>query len=280
MLKHTHKGYCYLNGKIIPISEAFISPLDSGFMRGYCVTDFLRTYNGKVFMFDEHFKRFSEGAKLLNLTLKVSKKQMLGIVNMVLKKNKKDVKGEFKIKMLLSGGVGVHDLALSDKTTLFVYAGPIVTYSLDMYEKGVKLITHKYMRHLPEVKTSHYIEAIRQQSNIQKAGAAEVLYRDKKHVYECSTSNFFIFKDGKLINNDSRVLAGVTQLVMLKSAKKIFPIENRLISIDDLKHADEAFITSTTREIMPVVKIDNIKIGDGKVGKNTKKLMEMFKKNI
>jgi len=275
-----HKGYCYLNGKYMEINKATISPLDSGFVRGYCVTDFLRTYDRKVFMFDEHFKRFIQGAKIMGLKLNVSKKEMLEIINTILKKNSKDVKGEFKIKMLLSGGIGVHDLAISNNTTLFVYAGPIVTYPSSMYEKGIKLITHKYHRYLPEAKTSHYIEAIRQQGNIKKAGAMEVLYTGNTHVYECSTSNFFIFKKGKLINNDEGVLQGITKLVMLKAAKKLFPIENRLISIKELKEADEAFITSTTKEIMPVVQIDGIKIGDGKVGPNTKQLMTEFKRYI
>jgi len=280
MAEHKHKGYCYLNGIYISINKATISPLDSGFMRGYCVTDFLRTYSRKVFMFDEHFKRFAEGAKILGLKLNVSKKEMLGIINNVLKKNSKDVKGEFKIKMLLSGGIGAHDLAISDKTTLFVYAGPIATHTLDMYEKGVKLVMYKYHRYLPEAKTSHYIEAIRQQGNIKKGKAAEVLYTGNTHVYECSTSNFFIFKNGKLINNDEGVLQGITKLVMLKAAKGKFPIENRLITIKELKNADEAFITSTTREVMPVVQIDNIKIGNGKVGPNTRQLMIEFKRYI
>jgi branched-subunit amino acid aminotransferase/4-amino-4-deoxychorismate lyase len=280
MSKHEHKGYCYLNGKYIPIDKATISPLDSGFMRGYCVTDFLRTYNKEVFMFDEHFKRFSEGAKILGLKLNISKKEMLKVVNMVLKKNSKDVKGDFKIKMLLSGGIGEHDLAISNDTTLFVYAGPIATYPVSMYEKGTKLITHRYHRHLPEAKTSHYIEAIRQQENIKKAGAIEVLYTGKAHVYECSTSNFFIFKKGKLISNEEGILQGITKLVMLKAAKKLFPIENRLITIKELKDADEAFITSTTKEVMPVVKIDNIRIGNGKVGPNTRQLMMEFKRYV
>lgn len=280
MSKNLHKGFCYLNGKYVSIDKATISPLDSGFVRGYCVTDFLRTYNRKVFMFDEHFKRFSEGAKLLGLKMNVSKKEMLDIVNTILKKNSKDVKKEFKIKMLLSGGIGEHDLTISKDTTLFVYAGPIVEYSDSMYEKGVKLITYKYHRYLPEAKTSHYIEAIRQQKNIKKAGAIEVLYTGNTHVYECSTSNFFIFKDGKLINNDVGVLKGITKFVMLKAAKKLFPIENRLITIKELKDAEEAFITSTTKEIMPVVQIDNIKIGTGKVGPNTKQLMIEFKRYI
>jgi branched-chain amino acid aminotransferase len=249
-------------------------------MRGYCVTDFLRTYKGKVFMFDEHFARFSLGAKILGLKIQVSKKEMLNILNTILKKNSKDIKGDFKIKMLLSGGIGAHDLAISDDTTLFIYAGPIINYPKSMYDNGVKIITHKYHRHLPEAKTSHYIEAIRQQGNIKKEGASEVLYVGNIHAYECSTSNFFIFKKGKLISNDIGVLSGITKLVMLKAAKKLFPIEHRLITNKELKDAEEAFITSTTREIMPVVQIDNIKIGNGKVGPKTKQLMTEFRRYI
>jgi len=275
-----HKGYCYLNGKIISIDKATISPLDSGFMRGYCVTDFLRTYNGKVFMFDEHYKRFSSGAKMLDLKINISKSRILEIINLLVKKNGKDVKGDMKIKILLSGGIGVHDLAISDKTTLFIYAGPIATYTDNLYTKGGKLVTYNYHRYLPEAKTSNYVEAIKQQKNIVKNKAIEVLYVGDKYISECSTSNFCIFKNGVLINNDKDVLTGVTNLVMLKAAKKLFKIETRQIMVSELKEADEAFITSTTKEVMPIVMVDNIKIGNGKVGENTKKLMIEFKKYI
>jgi len=277
---HKHEGYCYLNGKILRIDKAHISPLDSGFMRGYCVTDFLRTYNNKVFMLNEHYNRLQNGAKLLNLKIPISKEKMLQIINIILKKNKQYVKGDFKIKILLSGGIGKTDLNIGKSPTLFIYASAIPTYSDKLYKNGAKLITYKYHRYLPEVKTSNYIEAIRQQKNIDKAGAIEVLYTGDKHVYECSTSNFFMFKDGKLINNAQGILEGITRLRVLQIAKMFFPIEERQIKIEELKEAEEAFITSTTKEIMPIVQIDNIKIGNGRVGLKTTKLMEEFKKSL
>ncbi len=277
---YKHEGYCYLNGEILLIKRAYISPLDSGFMRGYCVTDFLRTYNGKVFMFDEHYKRFQNGAKLLGLKIPESQDKILQIINIILKKNKKYVPGDFKIKILLSGGIGKTDLDISKYPTLFIYASAIPVYSDKLYKNGAKLITYKYHRYLPEIKTSNYIEAIRQQKNINKEGAIEVLYTGDKYVSECSTSNFFVFKNGKLINNTQGILEGITRLRMLQIAKKFFPIIERPIAIKELKNIDEAFITSTTKEIMPIVQIDNIKIGNGKVGLKTKKLMEEFKKSI
>mgnify|MGYP000921228920 FL=1 len=91
---------------------------------------------------------------------------------------------------------------------------------------------------------------------------------------------FFCIQNGKLINNTQGILEGITRLRMLQIAKKFFPIIERPIAIKELKNIDEAFITSTTKEIMPIVQIDNIKIGNGKVGLKTKKLMEEFKKSI
>ena len=127
---------------------------------------------------------------------------------------------------------------------------------------------------MPSVKSLNYITAIRALKKARAAGAVEALYRTTTdHVTECTTSNFFIFRDGRLITSDVDVLDGVTRRAALDAAEDLYDIDYRLIALDELGSADEAFITSTTKEILPIVRVDDVVIGDGAVGKHTQRLM-------
>ena len=121
---------------------------------------------------------------------------------------------------------------------------------------------------------------IMNESKKQKAGALDILYEQNGTITEGTTFNFFIFKKNTLITPKYTILLGTRRNLILKLAKKYFVVKEQKVTLNDLKTATEAFITSTTREILPIVKIDNQTIGDGLVGKNTKFLMELFHEEI
>jgi len=265
--------YCYLNGKILKVKDAKISPFDLGFSRGYAITEVLRADNGKIFLFDEHYSRLMKAVKSLRLNLKESKTEIKKIMETLMIKNKvKDA----KIRLVLSAGIGKTDLDLGLDQTLFVFAEKAPVYPKEYYTKGIKLITVNFKRNLNDVKSVDYIEAIRNRKAMFKSGAHEILYIANNKVLECSTSNIFMFKKGVLITPDNGVLYGVTRGLVLKVAKKAFKIEMREIGLEELLKADEVFITATSKEIIPIVKIDSNIIAKGNVGENTKKMMELF----
>ena len=265
--------YCYLNGKITPINKAFIHVTDIGFLRGYGVTDFLRTYNGRSFLLREHYDRLKNSAKILDLKLSMSFKKFDEIISNLIKKNgfKESI-----IKIILTGGNSKDGMSFNS-STFCILVDELKIKPDSNHKKGGSIITLDYKRVYPEAKTTNYISAVKiYNSVLKKKNLSEILYIIDGNVLEGSRSNFFLFKKDKLVTAKDGILKGETRNTTLKLAKKMFIVEERVVTQKDLKEATEAFMTGTVKEILPIVKIDGKKIGDGKVGKNTKQLMQIF----
>lgn len=267
--------YCFLNNKILPISQAAIHPSDLGLLRGYAVFDYLRTYNKKPFLIKEHFQRFQRSARALKLKVPVSQKQTETIVRKLIIKNK--IK-EASIRLVLTGGQTCDGISYNyDKPTFFILVSEFHVRPSSIYRNGGKLITLKYQRDFPKTKTTNYITTVKNLSRMKKAGAIEMLYTPCGQILEATRSNFFIFKKDKLITPKDNILSGVTRNHVFKLAKKNFKIEERLVQLKELATATEAFTTSSSAEIIPIVRIDNKRINNGRVGENTKCLMQLFR---
>ncbi|NQU77516.1 aminotransferase class IV [Candidatus Falkowbacteria bacterium] len=267
--------YCYLNGKIIPLSKAALSPKDLGILRGYGVFDFLRTYNGKPFLLKEHLARFKNSARILNLKIPISQEKLEAVIKKLIKKNKFK---ESNTRIVLTGGPAEDGLTYNPKnTTLYILNWPYHAPPPSFYTKGVKLITHEYQRQTPRAKVLNYAPAIALQEKKKKASAVETLYTQGSDLLEAAMSNFFIFKKDTLITPKDNILFGTTRNFTIKIARGHFKIEQKRVLKKELNFATEAFITSTTTDILPVVRIDNKIVASGKVGKNTKFLMSLFK---
>jgi branched-chain amino acid aminotransferase len=183
------------------------------------------------------------------------------------------------IKLVLSPGIGKTDLEIGKDETLLLYAQKYIDYPKMHYTKGIKLMSVDFKRNLSEVKSSDYIQAVCLRNKFKKQKAFEMLYILNGYVTECSTSNIFMIKKGVLITPKKDVLFGVTRNFIVNFARKAMKVVEKDVKIKDLLKADEVFITATSKEIMPVVKIDNHVINDGKVGKNTIMLQDLFVKN-
>lgn len=268
------KNYCYLNGKIMPLAKAGIHPTDIGFLRGYGIFEVLRTYKGNPFLFEEHFKRLKQSAEHLNIKLPIKEKQIRQIVGKLIKLNgfKKST-----IRIILTGGKRKDTNAMDGISSLLcILIDKLHLLPVEVYKRGVKLITTNYKRDMPEAKVLNYIVPISLHKKMEKEKAFEILYISNGLVLEASTSNFFIFKGNTLITPANGVLKGITRSFVIDLAKRQFKIEEKNLPVKELKSASEAFITASNKEIVPVVKIDNLKIGNGRVGRNTQSLMEMF----
>lgn len=264
----------YLNGKFLPEEEAKISVTDLGFVRGFGVFDFLRTYKGKPFKLDAHLKRLKNSAGQIELKCP----PLTQVKEIVLETLRKNHLPEANVKIILSGGITPDQITPSENPTLAVLVYPPTIYPRDFYENGIKIVTVPITRAFPTSKTINYIPAIIALAKAKKARATEAIYRNERNeVLEGTTTNFFIFKGSTLITPTEGILSGITREVVLELAKKEFKVNLRPVKYSELKKADEAFITASNKEIMPVVKIDDIKVGNGKVGKNTKRLMALFK---
>ncbi len=269
-------GVHYLNDNWVTTEDAKISAFDLSVVRGYGIFDFLRTYGNKPFCLKEHIDRLFSSAALLSIKVPKSRKQIETIVRDGIQKNSFT---ETAIKIIVTGGES-EDSVTPGKPSFIVLFTKAPEYPAWFYTKGVKVITSHHKRVLPQVKSLNYFQAIHELRKAKALGAKEVLYFDPEQgITECTRSNIFFVKGNALITpKEEDVLHGITRRVVIKIAKELsIPVTEEKIPHDSFKRFSEAFITASTVEVLPVMEIDDKKIGDGKLGRITKQIMMKFK---
>jgi branched-chain amino acid aminotransferase len=269
------KLICYVNGNFTPLEAAYLPVQDLAILRGYGVFDFLRTYNGKPFKLPEHLTRLARSASLIHLDLPKSLEEIERIVLETLARN---TLPEANIRVVVTGGVSLDSVTPAEQPSLIVLITPLHEYPAEYYEQGVRVITVEMDRYIPWAKTINYIPAIIALKQARSAGAIEALYvNPQKQILEGTTSNFFVFQGTQLITPKDNILPGVTRDVVLELAQGRFEIVQRPLTFADLAQAEEAFLTASNKEIMPVHHVDDVQIGPGKPGSHTRWLMACFR---
>jgi branched-chain amino acid aminotransferase len=266
----------YVNGRYLRKEEAALSVLDLGILRGFGVFEYLRTYRGRPFHLEEHLLRLRYSAEQLGLTLPASFEELRAIIETLQKHNQLT---EASFKLIVTGGISEDQFTPQNKPSLIVIAYPLKAYPKECFTQGIGVVTTPLTRSFPAVKTTHYAPAIVALEQGKALGAKEALYVNAKgELLEATTSNFFAFKGGKLYTCDSEeILFGVTREVVLRLAQKEYDIERTPLRISEISECEEAFITASNKEIMPVVRIDTTRIGTGVVGPHTQRLMDQFR---
>src|SRR3989440_9351633 len=264
----------YINGRWLPPHEGTISINDVAVLRGYSAFESLRTYNRRPFHLDGHLTRLYRSAELIELEIPWSREHITAIVQEIIARN---VYKHATIRLLVTGGETEDSILPVGKPTLAVLISPLGERDMERFAQGYKLITTSLQRIAPEAKTTSYLAAIRALKEAKRRHAADALFiNEQGHVLEATRSNFFIFRGDTLITPYSGVLIGITRNVVLALAQDRFSIEERPILLGELAYAEEAFITSSSKEIVPVVQIDDLVIGDGRPGKRTYELEQRF----
>ena len=266
----------YINGSFVNDDHALISISDLGLTRGLGVCDILRTYRKKPFHLQDHLKRLKFSVHELGLNMPEDTQTIAGIIDQLLETFPED---ELCIRTMITGGISAHRFMPDRKASLMISALPMISFSKEYYSNGASACTTGFERPFPQCKTLFYAPALRAIRDGEKYGALEALYLNQKREFlEGLTSNFFAFFGNTLVtSSDNHILCGITREVVLRVAEGHFPVEMRTIPYAELKEMDEAFITSCTKEILPVTQIDGVEIGSGFVGSNTQKLMELFR---
>lgn len=267
-----------INGKLVLEKDLMIPVRDLGLLRGFAVFDFLVTYHNKAFMVDEHVNRLLTSASSINLYHPWSKKQVKNMITRTLLANKETY--DKTIKIVLTGGISADGFSPENKPHLIIFLDKWKKSPVSFYQNGVKLITVKHKRSLPHCKTTDYLEAVKNYSQLKKNQAFEILYYDNTQVFEGSRSNIFALMKGRLLTPKNNVLKGITRKIILEKLQLPIPVFEENFSIEQLFRAEEVFISKSNDEIIPVVEIDNHVIGDGKVGKITKTAMKKFRKFV
>ncbi len=275
----------YIDGEFVPENEAKISIFDHGFLYGDGVFEGIRAYNGRVFRLKEHIDRLYDSAKAIDLEIPVTKEEFMEIILETLRKN--NLRDAY-IRPIVTRGVG--DLGLDprkcQKPSIIVITKPWGRLYGDLYEKGLTAVTVGVRRNSfdalpPNIKSLNYLNNILAKIEANAKGGDEAIFLDRNgYVSEGSGDNIFVVKNGAIttpptINN----LRGITREAVIEIINKLgIPFRETNIGLYDLYTADEVFVTGTAAEIAPIVVIDGRKVGDGKPGEITRKLMEEFKK--
>lgn len=265
----------FIDGAYVKEEEAKISVLDIGLLRGFGVFDYLRTYRGKPFHLWDHLKRLCFSAEEIGLTLPYSLEEIAKIVDTVI-----ELSGlsEASVKLVVTGGISPDQFTPQERGSLIVFAYPLTTYPKQCYTDGVDVITTPQGRFFPACKSTQYLSGIVALKKDRSQAPMEALYLNGNgDLLEGTTSNFFGVQEKTLLTCDTNeVLKGITREVVLKLAQDRFESLLRPVHCEEIERLSEAFLTSSNKEIMPIVSIDGKTVGDGTVGPVTKELMRLF----
>ena len=252
-----------LNDQIINQDQALVHVSDLALLRAYGVFDFFRCVGLKPLFFHDHIERFFKSADALRLKCPVGRNRLKSMIMEIIEANNIENSG---IRIVLTGGESSTGYSIG-KPTLFVINEPINPLPADHFEKGIKLITHEYLRDLPEVKSINYLMGIYKLPEIKEKGALDLLFHWDGKISEVTRSNFFIVnQQNHLVTAADGVLKGINRKHVISMAKERFTVVERDLYLEELKTTKEAFITGTTKKVMPVSQIDDLVIGDGKPG--------------
>ena len=267
--------HVYINGRIDALADAVISPLDIGLLRGYAVFDLLRTVGGRPFLLAEHLRRLRASAAHLGLCVPATDAEIASAIDELLRLGGH---AEATVRLVLTGGVSSDGMSFDPATPTFV----ILTHELhelpaSVRAEGGSLLTALHVRELPMAKTTNYLTMLQAKPRLVEADALDLLYHDGERVFEAaSASVYFVHGTTILAPEAEDVLGGTGGSLVLDLAGPGFTIERRDVAISEALTADEVFLTSTTRGVVPIVRIDDAAIGDGVPGPVTRALQALW----
>ena len=272
----------YLNGVIVPRSQAKIPAMDYGFLYGYGLFETMRAYSGTVFRLDSHIARLAKSADRLGIAVDTA----------ILKKAVTDTLKanglrDARVRLTVSIGEGslVPDLHGCTVPSVLVVAAKYTPYADEVYQRGFKVIVSSIRRNsqspVPAMKTANYMESLLARQEAKAAGVDDALFfNEKGQLAEASTSNIFLVSKNvlKTPRQESGILRGITRDVILELVPQmgIMALEADIL-LEEIVEADEAFLTNSVMEIISVTELNGKAIGDGGPGVITRRLMSAYK---
>jgi branched-chain amino acid aminotransferase len=283
-----------VNGRISDGASATISVFDHGFLYGEGVYETLRTYNGEPFLFERHMTRLRASAALLRLDVPLADGEFLqrALDTMAAASLGRTADGqvtEAYIRILHTRGIGdlSYDPAATPEPSVVVIVKPLPVPSAQDFTNGVTVCMVDVIRNHPRsvnplIKSNNLLNnALCMQQALRKGGVEGVFRNYRGELSECSQSNLFIVSRGVVRTPplDAGLLAGITRAFVFELGTALsIPVEEAVLKDDDLFNADEAFFTSTTKELTPIVRVDERIIGSGKPGDLTRRLLAEYRR--
>ena len=266
----------YIDGEFVDDGSATICAKDLTVLRGYGVFDFLITYSKWPFFLKAHVERLENSAREIGLKMTHTCDEICDIVHQTIEKNPHHT--ESNIRLVYSGGVSPDGVTPQGNGILMVMVTPKLELPDSWYTDGAKVITNETERFIPTSKSTNYLSAVCALERAHSENAIEAIYKDRQgRLLEGTTTNLFCFKGDTLITPPDGILPGITRGVVMDLTKDTYSLELRHIQAKEITGMDEIFITASNKEIVPVVRVDDLTIADGKPGDRTRKVMAMFR---
>jgi branched-chain amino acid aminotransferase len=282
----------YLNGQLISRSKAKLSPFDHGFLYGYGLFETMRAYDGHIFRLDSHLTRLRCSAESIGhthsiLTTEEGKQSLKAACMATLEANElKDA----RLRLTVSAGEGdmTPDPGTCSSPTILITAQNLVPLPPEKYETGFKAAVSFLRRNsqspLSRLKSTCYMENILARMAARAAGCDEaILLNEQRYLAEGSSTNIFLVSNGELITPcfESGVLPGITREAVLEIARNSnIKATERWVELNELIEAQEAFVTNSVLELMPLTWFEGRPIGTGKPGKLTGDLLFAYRKLV
>jgi branched-chain amino acid aminotransferase len=280
-----------VNGALADEQHAVISVFDHGFLYGEGVYETLRTYNQKPFLLDRHLRRLRISAEMIALGVPLSDRDVEARIDETVARARRSGGSgqEWYIRVLLTRGVGdlTYDPAATPEPSLVIIVKPLVEPPAELYTRGVRVVFSSTVRNHPDsvnprIKSNNLLNCALAMQEGYRRGAYEVIMRNYRgEVAEGSTSNIFIAKNGTALTPplSSGLLAGITREYLFEVAQAAgVPVGEAVLRDEHVFGADEVFLTGTTREVMPIVAVDDRPIGAGAPGPVTTLLHQTFRR--
>lgn len=279
------KMMIYIDGQLVPETEAKISVFDHGLLYGDGVFEGIRFYNGRVFRLEQHIRRLYDCAKSILINIPMTPSEMIKATCETVAANRLE---DGYIRLVITRGVGPMGLSpyKCPRPSVIIIAATISLYPKEAYETGLTMATVATRRPShdilsPQVKSLNYLNNIMAKVEAIQAGAEEgLMLNDVGLVAECTGDNIFIIRDGVISTPPltAGALDGITRSVVFEIARDLgIPIKERDLSRHDVFTADECFLTGTAAEVIAAVKLDQRTIGSGKPGGLTQKVIARFR---
>lgn len=279
-----------VNGRVFDQEHAVISVFDHGFLYGEGVYETWRTYNGQPFLFDRHMRRLRNSSGMIAMAVPLTDEQLDARCRATIRAAGlgEPPHGDAYVRMLVTRGIGElsYDPAGCPSPSIVVIVKPHVAPPAEVYDRGVKVALVPIIRNHPGsvsplIKSNNLLNNALAMQEAFRRGAFEGVMRNYRgELAECTQSNLFIVKDGAALTPplDAGLLPGITrEFVFEIGAPAGIPVREAVLHDADLFGADEAFLTSSTRELVPIVQVDDRRIGNGSPGPVTRTLLEKFR---
>ncbi len=275
----------YMNGKLVPERDAKISVFDHGLLYGDGIFEGIRTYSSRVFELEAHVARLYDSAKAIALEIPMTQTGMMKAVARTCRAN---ATTDGYIRLVVTRGVGTLGLNpfLCKKPQVLIIAADIQLYPKKLYDEGLRLVTVGTTRNLteavnPRIKSLNYLNNVLAKIEAINDGCIEaIMLNAQGAVAEATGDNIFAVRGQTLVTPrvDEGILEGITRSVVMRlAAEEGLTVQEKRLSRYDLYTADEVFLTGTAAEVIGVANIDSRKIGKGRPGPVTRRLVEVYR---